>query len=145
MKTIVAILLSCAALCCAQESTTPQQEPPAANVKRLQSVTWDLATHKLIWIVEKGSVVDGEFVPQTKVKYEVAPDEAFMAYAGEKRPVSEEEAASLHHLLDTLSLYCVESVVWWDHSGEPASPEPTRTKPQPTPASKTVKVAAKMQ
>jgi hypothetical protein len=159
MKTAIAIMLSCAALCCAQDSNaqdfnkTEQQEPAATgNVKRLQSVTWDLATHKLVWTVEKGSVVDGEFVPAKIVKYEVSPDDAFMAYAGEKRSVTEEEAADLHHLLDVLSLYCVESVVWWDHmnNAEPSSspapgvvtkPEkPTQTKPVAPSTSKTVKV-----
>jgi len=155
MKTIFAVMLSCAALCCAQDShQTEQQQDPAAtgNVKRLQSVTWDLATHKLVWTVEKGSVVDGEFVPAKVVKYEVSPDDAFMAYAGEKRSVTEEEAADLHHLLDVLSLYCVESVVWWDHgsNAEPANPsapgvvtkpeKPTQMKPAAPPNNKVVKV-----
>ena len=60
VKTAFALLLSSAALCLAQESKTE-------NVKRLVSVTWDLATHRLIWMVEKGTVVDGEFVPSTKI------------------------------------------------------------------------------
>jgi hypothetical protein len=160
MKTVFAIMLSCAALCCAQDSNKTasnkpeeQQEPAATeNIKRLQSVTWDLATHKLVWTVEKGSVVDGEFVPAKIVKYEVSPDDAFMAYAGEKRSVAEEEAADLHHLLDVLSLYCVESVVWWDHdtNAEPAGPsapgvltkpeKPTQTKPASPANNKIVKV-----
>ena len=37
-----------------------------------------------------------------------------MTFAEEKRGFTEEEAASLHKLLDTLSLYCAESTVWWD-------------------------------
>ena len=160
MKSILAIILSCGALCCAQDSNQAQDSKKSndeaaqtANVKRLQSVTWDLASHKLVWTVEKGSVVDGEFVPAKVVKYEVSPDEAFMAYAGEKRSVTEEEAADLHHLLDVLSLYCVDSVVWWDHGqgteAEPTSapgvvtkPErPTQTKPAgPDTKSKAVRV-----
>lgn len=110
MKTAVALLILCAGLCCAQE-------PKADEFKRLASVTWDLSTHKLVWMVEKGSVVDGEFVPSSKAQYEVSPDESFMAYAGEKRTLGEDEAASLQGLLNLLSLYCVESVVWWDHAG----------------------------
>lgn len=158
MKSVFAIILSCAALCCAQDlkqapdtNKNSDEGAQATNVKRLQSVTWDLATHKLVWTVEKGSVVDGEFVPVKVVKYEVAPDEAFMAFAGEKRSVTEEEAADLHHLLDVLSLYCVESVVWWDHGDttEPTSAPGVVTKPEqktkPVPAnSKTVKVGALM-
>jgi len=120
------------------------------EVKRLSSVTWDLSTHKLVWTVEKGTVVDGEFVPSTKVKYEVSPEQTFMAYAGEKRAIGEDEAASLHELLNVLSLYCVQSVVWWDHSepDAPAQPapgftskpdKPSQTKP-PAPEPKAVKV-----
>jgi hypothetical protein len=127
------MLLFCAALCCAQEPQTDQ-------VKRLASVTWDLSTHKLVWLVEKGSVVDGAFVPSSKVKYEVSPDEAFMAFAGEKRALGEDEASSLHQLLNVLSLYCVESVVWWDRGSadNPADPAPGLvTKPAQPPPSKT--------
>ena len=123
VKVTFALLLSCAALCLAQESKTE-------TAKRLVSVTWDLATHKLIWTVDKGTMVDGEFVPSSAVKYEVSPDDAFMAFEGQKRSFGEEEAANLHFLLDLLSRYCVDSVVWWDR-GE-ASP----TGPAPGPATK---------
>jgi hypothetical protein len=139
MKTAVALLLSCAAFCCAQDVKQPQDAKPDVNVegvKRLQSVTWDLSTHKLVWLVEKGNVVQGEFVPTSRVKYQVSPDDAFMEFAGDKRYFGEDEAAAVHQLLDLLSLYCVESVVWWDH-GESESPTPTPgliTKPkQPEP------------
>jgi hypothetical protein len=118
MKTAVAVLLSCAALCCAQD-TKPEAQPKQEEVKRLESVTWDLSTHKLVWLVAKGIMVDGEFVPQKKVKYEVSPDEAFMALAEDKKSINVTEAAALHQLLDMLSMYCVESVVWWD-KGAPA-------------------------
>lgn len=111
MKTAVAVLLLSAALGCAQDAKPTE-------VKRLSSVTWDLSTHKLVWTVEKGTVQDGEFVPATTVKYEVSPDESFMAFAGEQRALGTDEAESLHHLLNVLSLYCVQSVVWWEH-GEP--------------------------
>ncbi len=60
----VALLILCAGFCCAQE-------PKADELKRLASVTWDLSTHRLVWTVEKGNVVNGEFVPSSKVKYEV--------------------------------------------------------------------------
>jgi hypothetical protein len=145
MKSAVAMLLLCAGLGCAQD-TKPTE------VKRLSAVTWDLSTHKLVWTVEKGTVVDGEFVPVTKVKYEVSPDEAFMAYAGEKRALGDEEAASLHQLLNVLSVYCAESVVWWEH-GQPDAPAQSApgvvTKPDkitqpkiaPAPDDKIVKVA----
>jgi hypothetical protein len=110
----------------------------------------DLTTHKLTCIVEKGTMVDGEFVPSSGLKYEVSPDDALMAFGGEQRSFGEEEAANLHLLLDVLSRYCVDSVVWWDHgNARPTSPAPgPATKPerpaQPTPTSapaKPIKVA----
>ena len=144
MKTAFALLLSCAALCVAQESKTE-------NAKRLVSVTWDLATHKLVWMVDQGTLVDGEFVPSSEVKYEVSPDDAFMAFAGEKRSFGAEEAANLHLLLDLLSRYCVDSVVWWDRGeASPTAPapgpvtkpeQPAQPKPPIAPTGKPVKVA----
>lgn len=123
MRSAVALFVLFAALGCAQDNQPKE-------VKRLSAVTWDLSTHKLIWTVEKGTVVDGEFVTKDKVQYEVSPDENFMAYAGEKRPVSEEEASSLHELLNLLSVYCVESVVWWDRGVPGTHTAPTvMTKP----------------
>jgi hypothetical protein len=149
-KTAVVLLLSCAVFCCAQDSKT-EQDSKTQKVKRLESVTWDLATHKLVWLVTKGNVVNGEFVPSSKVKYEVSPDDAFMAFAGEQRSLGEDEAAALHQLLDALSLYCVESVVWWDKSqtdspathppGLVTKPEqPAQPKALPVPGDKPVRV-----
>jgi len=144
MKTAAVLLLSCAFLCCAQQDDSQQA------VKRLESVTWDLATHKLVWTVSKGSVVDGQFVPAAKMKYEVSPDEAFMAFAGEQKSFSLEEAVALHQLLDALSIYCAQSVVWWDKSptqppaeGAPTEltkPERKETKPPVQPDTRPVKV-----
>ncbi len=46
-----------------------------------------------------------------------------MKFADEQRGFTREEATSLHKLLDTLSLYCAESVIWWDQGqGEPVDP-----------------------
>jgi hypothetical protein len=121
MKTLLVLTLSFAAISCAQDKKTEQ---PAGGKKRLESVTWDLKAHKLIWVVQKGNEVDGEFVAQTTDRYEIAPDKAVMEIHGEKRGFTEEEAASLHKLLDTLSLYCAESVVWWDQGqGEKLDPD----------------------
>jgi hypothetical protein len=116
MKTAVTLLLFC--------SVVGAQDSKTDTIKRLESVTWDLSTHKLVWLVGKGTVVDGEFVTSSQVKYEVSPDEFFMTVAGEKRAVREDEAVALHQLLDTLSLYCVGNVVRWDKGdkNEPDSP-----------------------
>ena len=46
-----------------------------------------------------------------------------MAKSEEQRGFGEQEAVALHKLLDTLSLYCAESVVWWDRGqGRPLQP-----------------------
>ena len=127
------------------------QESKADNFKRITSVTWDLATRKLIFVVETGNLVAGAFVPSTSVKYQVSPDDAYMALGDEKRSFGEEEAANLHLLLGVLSRYCVESVVWWDlGDAAPTAPtpgpatkpeQPAQPKPTIAPIGKPVKVA----
>ena len=52
------------------------------------------------------------------------PTRRRMMVADEERGFDGDEAVSLHHLLDVLSLYCAESVVWWDEGqGAPAIDE----------------------
>ena len=114
----------------------PVKEPDirssTGEVKRLGSVTWDLEAHKLVWVVQKGAMVNGEFVPASEQKYEISPDKARMMVAEEERGFDGDEAVSLHHLLDVLSLYCAESVVWWDEGqGTPASKQPTNRQEKP--------------
>ena len=58
--------------------------------------------------------MEGKFVPASEQQYSVAPDEAVMSVSKEQRGFTEEEANSLQHLLDILTVYCAESVVWWD-------------------------------
>lgn len=125
MKTVVVLLLSMAGLSCAQDKRVEKRaenKPPeqARDKKRLQSVTWDLKSHKLMWVVQQGVEENGQFVSKGADRYEISPDEAVMKFANEQRGFTREEATSLHKLLDTLSLYCAESVVWWDQGqGEP--------------------------
>ena len=126
MKTAVVLWLSLAAVSCAQDkkvdnkSGENQAQAGTQDKKRLESVTWDLKNHKLIWVVQKGGEQNGEFVAKSSDRYEISPDEAVMAFANQKRGFTKEEASSLHKLLDTLSLYCAESVIWWDQGeGEP--------------------------
>ena len=109
---------------------------PGKGKKRLESVTWDLKSHKLVWVVETGEAKpNGEFLVKTSDRYEISPEDATMAVRSEKRGFTEREAASLLRLLDTLSLYCVESVVWWDRGeGDPINGDGQRVrKPEPPP------------
>ena len=110
MKMAALLLISMAALSCAEDNPTKQPE----EKRRLESVSWNLKDHKLVWVVSKGRDENGKFVPSATEKYEITPDDASMAFNNEKRGFSKDEANSLHQLLDTLSLYCAESVIWWD-------------------------------
>src|SRR5258708_25382386 len=127
MKTLAILLVSTAAVVCAQT-----QEP---ETKRLSSVNWDLKSHKLVWVVQTGTVHNGEFTSRSSDTYEISPDKAVMAYADEKRGFTTEEAAALHQLLDALSLYCAESVIWWDRGQgiklDPKSNDKDKKKEQP--------------
>lgn len=148
MRLAVVLMMSCAAVSCAEERKETVKPGPTSKVelakgdkKRLESVTWDLKSHKLIWTVQTGhTATNGEFVAKLTEKYEISPDKATMAVKDQKRGFTEQEAASLHKLLDTLSLYCVESVVWWergegdplDADGKPLN-KPERGAPQTNP------------
>lgn len=113
MKSVIVLMLSLVGVACAQENQ-PKPQTKTTEKKRLESVTWDLRTHKLIWVVAHGSVQNGNFVSTGTDRYEISPEDATMTYGKESRGFTTDEAASLHKLLDTLSLYCAESVVWWD-------------------------------
>lgn len=122
MKTAIVVLLSFAGIACAQESKLAPQSSQR-QVKKLGSVTWNVETHKLEWTIQKGSTVNGQFVPTSEDRYEITPDDAVMSFSNEKRGFTQTEATNLQHLLDVLSLYCAESVVWWDQGeGVPLTP-----------------------
>jgi hypothetical protein len=125
-----------------KETETRMQTDPAGVVKRLGSVTWDLESHKLVWIVQKGSMVNGEFVAASEERYAISPDQARMMVGEEERGFAGEEAVSLHRLLDALSLYCAESVVWWNQGqGAPVDKQPGNHNEKPkTNGDKPVKV-----
>jgi hypothetical protein len=136
MKTALTLLLSCASLALAQ-SPQPNTEP-APVIKRLASVTWDLDTHKLVWVVQKGTEVSGEFVASSTDRYEVSPEEAIMASKDEKRGLGHEEAGSVIDLVNLLSLYCAESTDWW----EQGSGAEENAAPQSAPAAPDTRKAA---
>ncbi len=138
MKSALMLLVSLAAVA----GATDPKPPAAGEVKKLASVTWNLDTQKLVWTVQKGAIVDGKFVPVSEERFEISPDHAVMASADEQRGLEEEEAAELQHLLDVLSLYCAQSVVWWAHGQVPRAPEvkPDKSAPKPPEKAPPVKV-----
>lgn len=148
MRMALVLFISLAAISCAEDRKPAEQ-------KRLESVTWDLNSHKLVWVVQHGAEQNGKFVPTGSDRYEISPDDAVMSFANEKRGFTAEEASSLHKLLDTLSVYCAESVIWWDQGegdkiDKPGAPKgekvehksrPDRGQPSTLPALKAVLVA----
>jgi hypothetical protein len=160
MKSAILAGLACAAVACAADP--PQQQvkapdAPSKQVKKLGTVTWHPDTHKLSWVVQKGTMVNGQFVSNSEERYEVSPEDAFMAYGEEHRGIDSDEAVSLHRLLDTLALYCAQSTVWWDQGqgvrlpkgGKPSETkqpsQPPRTEPttDPKPTRVAERAAAK--
>ena len=57
----------------------------------------------------------GGFEGASAESYEISPNEAVMKFSDQRRGFSPQEAAGVQKLLDTLSLYCAESVIWWEH------------------------------
>jgi hypothetical protein len=115
-----------------KETDARVQTEKTGEVKRLGSVTWDLDAHKLVWVVQKGAMVNGEFVPSSEQRYSISPDQARMMVSDEERGFDGQEAVSLHRLLDVLSLYCAESVVWWDDGqGTPVTNMPSNGTEKP--------------
>ena len=135
MKTVIAFLVVLANVGVAEDS-------PAAQVKRLSSVTWDPQTGRLSWVVQGGVEGTGGFAPSSEEHYEIAPNEAIMTSAGQKREFTNQEAKWLGDLLHALSTYCVASTIWWYRGenpppdGKPAAippPDPKAPKPNGTP------------
>jgi len=123
----------------ATNPTLPTLPPEARVVKKMGIVSWDPDAQKLQWTVQTGKLVDGKFVAVSEDQYEISPNEATMRTADEKRGFDGDEAEGLHQLLDILSLYCAESVAWWDQGlGDPV-PTEGQTKPD-APAQKPVKI-----
>ena len=133
MKLAVVMLISIAGFAFGADPKTNKTEQPATEVRRLDSVSWDLKTHTLSWVVQHGKMEDGEFVPTTAHQYQITPDDATMSAALERRAVDADEAKLLHQLLDTLSIYCARSVVWWEHGDTTTDPDATSPTPSPSP------------
>jgi len=127
MKTALILFFSCAGLMLAadeQKVKNPPSIPNGGEAKKLGSITWDMDSHKLVWVVNTGTMTDGKFVATGQRRYEISPDQATMIVAEEQRAFDNDEAVSLHRLLDVLSLYCAESVVWWEQGyGDPVDPQ----------------------
>jgi hypothetical protein len=108
-------------------------------VKRVASVTWNIQSGKLEWVVQSGTEKNGEFAPSSEeTHYEITPEEAMMAFQGQQRGFTDQEAEWLQGLLHVLTIYCAESTIWWDQGlgapldhGKPAGPPPADKSGEP--------------
>jgi hypothetical protein len=116
-----------------------QQDTPA---KRISSINWNTQTGKLEWVVQSGVEHNGQFVPSSQEEhYAITPEQASMAFQGQQRGFTTQEADWLENLLHILTVYCAESTVWWeqgqgtplDEHGKPLN----NGKPPATPADST--------
>ena len=123
-KTAIAFFVVLTSIAIADDS-------PAVQLKRLSSVTWDPQTGKLSWVVQTGTEGTGGFAPASEEHYEIAPKEAIMTSAGEKREFTDQQATWLGNLLHALSTYCVASTIWWYRGENPPPPDgkPTTSPP----------------
>ena len=120
MKTVLAAILAFSTLGALSsliaadgEADRLQQGTPA---KRLAAVTWDPQAGKLEWVVQSGFERNGEFTPSPgqEAHYEITPEQARMAFQGQQRGFTQQEASWLQGLLHVLTVYCAESTVWWE-------------------------------
>lgn len=105
------VLLALPTVACAQEPKS----------RRLESVTWNPAEHKLTWVVTLGSRDGaGKFAAVKKETYNINMADATMMFNGDTRRFSQQEAKNVHMLMDLVAKYAIESTVWWDQGqGEP--------------------------
>lgn len=83
--------------------------------RRLESVTWNPADHKLTWVISTGSRdAAGKYKPVKSQTYNIDMSAATMMLNGEGRRFSRDEAKNVQMLMDLVSKYAVESTIWWD-------------------------------
>ena len=89
MRSVLIMIFALGILASAGSAQTEAKQEPKAEVRRLESVTWDLMSHTLRWTPKKGTEVNGEFIPVAEEPYEIKP---------ERRRFELQEAALLHRL-----------------------------------------------
>lgn len=113
MRKLLAVLLLLA--------TSALAEAPK-KAMRLESVTWNPVSNRLTWVISEGRVdEDDNYTPEGRRSfYSIDVRAAVMFFDGDGRRFSREEAGGVTSLLNHLSRYALESVLWWqDGQGEP--------------------------
>jgi hypothetical protein len=98
-------------------------------VRRLESITWNPVTGELSWVVASWDSLEIGEQPTSRDTYSMAIDRAIMKFHGEDRKFDPVEAKHVRSLMDLLSVYAVESTVWWDQGkGEKTTDAPPSNK-----------------
>ena len=106
-------------------------ELPAADRRRLESVTWDPVSHVLRWVVSSGAMHGENYKPVSHQEYEIRIDEATMRFSDETRHFSKREAESVRQVLNMLASYATESTIWWEQGqGESTTKRERVSRPQ---------------
>lgn len=130
----IAVFAASFAFSTAVAAADPQKDN---KPRRLESVTWNSVDHKLVWVISTGEKTsENKYKPLNSETYEISMDAATMSFHGESRRFSDDEAASVHALMDLISKYAVESTVWWDDGqgiklDKNGKPEPVQQQPVP--------------
>src|SRR4051794_3727577 len=95
IKLVLILLLSIGVVCVAQRQSSKEPSDNHAEMKQLESVTWDLKTHKLTWAVASGAVTNGKFEARSSQHYEISPNEAIMKFSDQQRGFSPQEAVAV--------------------------------------------------
>jgi hypothetical protein len=108
-----------------------------AQDRRLESVTWEPGRRQLTWVVAepkaketkdgkdgKESKDEGKTPSKAKLTYRIEMSDATMTVNGETRRFSAQEAVTMQRVMDFVSRYAVESVIWWEKGmGDPIGKE----------------------
>jgi len=122
-----------------EEEKAPAQKSPA-KVRRLESVTWNPDTAVLSWVVSNFDTLETEkAAPVSQDTYSIKMDGAIMKYKDEDRKFDPVGAKNVRTLMNLISLYAIESTVWWDQGSQGIGPgtqdddkkgtEPTKAAP----------------
>ena len=126
MRTAIAVLFTFTMLAFAEDN-------PNTQIKRVVSVSWNLQTGKLAWVVQTGTEGKDGFVASSEEHYEISPTDAVMTGQGEERRFTAEEGSWLKNLLHVLTVYCVESTIWWYRGESAPTPDPKSAPSQSDP------------
>jgi hypothetical protein len=111
--------------------TRQRDDTAPLRIHRLESVTWDVATCELVWVVSTGIKIGSRYTPSERQTYRMDMDAAVMQVGLEKRAFDIEEAEGVHDLLDLISRYAAESSIWWENGegDKPGKDDPVANNP----------------